>query len=293
MPGLPELERRTVGVDGDRRPWFVAVPAGAPSAVVLCLHGRGTDPAWQARLSGMDRLAADRGAVVVFPQGSWQVDRRGYSWDPQADLPYLDAVVEAVRREFPGTAPRVGVCGMSAGARMASHFAAARAEDVAALGAVAGVRAPRSRPTRPVPVIAFHGLADRALPFAGGPGGRGTELVIRWQNRRAGRIPERDGWWQESVPEAVRAWAVANGVEGDRSERRLGPALSRTTYGEGTGGEVTLWTFAGAGHTWPGHPAGFPLGLVVGRTSREVDATEAIWRFLRRHEGEGSDRPGA
>ncbi|MGZ4110633.1 MAG: hypothetical protein ACXVP7_13220 [Actinomycetota bacterium] len=46
---------------------------------------------------------------------------------------------------------------------------------------------------------------------------------------------------------------------------------------------MTLWKLADAGHTWPGHPGGPVLRLLVGRTSSEVDATSEMWRFFQRH----------
>ena len=39
----------------------------------------------------------------------------------------------------------------------------------------------------------------------------------------------------------------------------------------------------GAGHTWPGGHLGLLLSLVLGRTSREIDATTSIWEFGLRH----------
>ena len=51
---------------------------------------------------------------------------------------------------------------------MACHFAAARSDVVRAVGAVAGLRAPRTRSlSQPVPIIAFHGTADRINPYGG------------------------------------------------------------------------------------------------------------------------------
>jgi poly(3-hydroxybutyrate) depolymerase len=44
---------------------------------------------------------------------------------------------------------------------------------------------------------------------------------------------------------------------------------------------VTLFLSRGAGHTWPGsHLPLFPISLrlILGRTSKEVDATAEIWR---------------
>ena len=40
---------------------------------------------------------------------------------------------------------------------------------------------------------------------------------------------------------------------------------------------MVLYTIEGGGHTWPGGPG---VGLLVGRVSREIDATQAIWEFF-------------
>ena len=42
---------------------------------------------------------------------------------------------------------------------------------------------------------------------------------------------------------------------------------------------MTLWTSPGAGHSWPGGHLGLRLSLLLGRTSREVDAAKSIWEF--------------
>jgi len=41
-----------------------------------------------------------------------------------------------------------------------------------------------------------------------------------------------------------------------------------------------LYTIEGGGHTWPSGPRS---GRRVGRVSREIDATTAIWEFFQRH----------
>ncbi len=207
----------------------------------------------------MDRLAAEAGVTVVFPQGGIG-SGQDFHWDPQGDIAYLDAV----RADFGDAARRVCVAGRSAGARMACRYAAARADAVAVLAAVAGLLPPEGSLAMPVPVIAFHGLRDRVAPFAGG--------VVR-----------RTGAVFPPVAEAARAWAAANGVGHAPVERAVGRASHQTVYGEGTAGEVILWTLADGGHTWPGCFPPPPLRLLLGRTNMEVDATAEIWRFHLRH----------
>jgi polyhydroxybutyrate depolymerase len=253
---------RTIDVAGVRRRFLLAEPAGGVSAVILSLHGTRSSAAGQARLSRMAQLAEDSGAVVAFPEAIAPVGS-GFEWDHEGDLPYLLQLATDLLGRYPAPIRRVCVVGMSGGARMACHFAAVHPEAVIMVGAVAGLRGPDAPVlSRPVPVLAFHGLADRINPYEGG------------------RTPR----WDESVPEAARRWALANGVSAEPTTVAPSATLTRTTYGsEGQPGEVTLWTARGAGHTWPGNPLGPFLRLLLGRTTTEIDATAQIWSFAQRH----------
>ena len=256
------LVDRSISVAGRSRGYLLAEPVEDAAGIMLSLHGSRSNGRQQAQLTGMEALASSKRAVVVFPQADTP-DRGGFKWDHEGDLGYLRQLIESLLERYPVAGERVCICGMSGGARMSCFFASTHADLVAAVGAVGGLRAPSvTTPTRPIPVIAFHGTADRINPYAGGLGQR----------------------WNESVPEAARRWAVANGVAEQRSETRLGRSLSRTTYGaEDEPGEVTLWTIDGAGHTWPGGSARLLLRLFLGPVSQEINASEEIWRFYQRH----------
>ena len=258
----PELH--TLDVAGVGRSYLLAAPTGDAAAVLLSLHGTRSSARGQVRLSRMASLAEDAGAVVAFPQAVVPIGS-GFEWDPVADLAYLHALVTELLRRYPVPGGRVGITGMSGGARMACRFAAAEPGAVAFVGAVAGLRGPDVPALeRPVPVLAFHGTADRINPY----GGSGTAR------------------WDESVPDAARRWAAANGVPPEPTTTEVGSSLTRTTYGgEGGPGEVTLWTARGAGHTWPGTRLGPLLRLFLGRTTTEIDATAQLWSFARSHAG--------
>ena len=138
------------------------------------------------------------------------------------------------------------------------------------LGAVAGLRAPARRPLEhPVRVVAFHGTADSLNPFAGSGTAR----------------------WNESVPDAAAAWARALGLPSEPTPKELTDHLTRMDFGDPSdAAAVTLFVSRGAGHTWPGSRlplfAFFPMSplsplflrLILGRTSKEIDATTEIWR---------------
>jgi polyhydroxybutyrate depolymerase len=144
---------------------------------------------------------------------------------------------------------------------MSSRFASLHPEAVQVLGAVAGLRAPaQARLEHPLRVLAFHGTADRINPFDGG----GSER------------------WNESVPDAAQAWARALGLPREPTRRRPTDHLTQVDYIDpNEAADVTLFVSRGAGPTWPGSRLRlFPMSsrLILGRTSKEVDATDEIWR---------------
>ena len=266
--GAVALQKQFITAGAVNRSYLVAEPPpDAPvSAVIMSLHGIRSTAARQARLTGFGQLARTASAVVVFPQAIEPIGT-GYEWDPSQDVDYIAGLATELRRRHRTPHGRVILTGMSGGARMSSLFASVHPELVQAVGAVAGLRSPGVPVHRPVPILSFHGTKDRINPY----GGSGT--------RR----------WNESVPDAARAWALANCVTAPPAEVAVSPTLTRTTYGaEGQPGEVTLWTSRGAraGHTWPGGHLGLLLSLFLGRTSREIDATKSIWEFGLRHAGD-------
>lgn len=46
--------------------------------------------------------------------------------------------------------------------------------------------------------------------------------------------------------------------------------------------EVILYAVEGGGHAWPGGVQYFPEFL-IGKTSRDFNASEVIWEFFRKH----------
>jgi polyhydroxybutyrate depolymerase len=108
---------------------------------------------------------------------------------------------------------------------------------------------------RPVRILAFHGTADRINPYTG-----------------AGTVR-----WNESVPDAAQRWALANGADPNPTSVQISTHVTRTTYGlDRAANGVVLWTIRGGGHTWPGTRPSLLVGLILGHTTTEIDATALI-----------------
>jgi polyhydroxybutyrate depolymerase len=249
------LASEVIDVGRERRGFLLAEPPGPARAVILSLHGTRSRARGQARLSRLGSLAAPAGVAVAFPEAIRPIGR-GYEWDPDTDFPYLSALVDHLLSRFPGAGGGVCMTGMSGGARMSCHFGSRRPDVVTMVGAIAGLRAPVvATLSRPVPILAFHGTADRINPYDGSGTAR----------------------WNESVPDAARQWAVANGADPQPTTVEVSPHVSRMTYGTAGGpNEVVLFTVTGGGHTWPGSSLGVIGWLFLGKTTTEIDATQHI-----------------
>ena len=181
--------------------------ATGPAPLVLFLHGsgeRGSDLDAVKR-EGVPRLLAEgRGFpfAVVAPQCP-----DGLRWiDLLDDLGVLlDAVVtDEVDPD------RVYLVGMSMGAQGAWNLAATAKERFAALVCVSGFAAPwRARDLTGLPIWAFHGEADRAVPFAE------SEMMVAWLEREGAdvtftRLPgvDHDAWTPAFAMPELYSWLL-------------------------------------------------------------------------------------
>lgn len=140
------------------------------------LHGFAQWPANQRDISNWDDLADEKGFIVVHPEGSG-FPRRWASHSPDEpqtdrDVTFIADLIDHLSAEHPIDPDRIHVAGISNGGGMAFVLACELSGHVASIGTVAGLF---THPweacdrTRPVPLIAFHGLDDEIVPFAGGP----------------------------------------------------------------------------------------------------------------------------
>jgi len=258
----------------------VHVPANytgkTPVPLVLNLHGSESTAHAQEVFSGMDATSDADGFIVAYPQALIPA-AGGYDWNipgvpllggqyPPAsaanDITFLTGLVHALAARYCVDTSRVYATGMSGGARMASQLACDASQTFAAVAPVAGLRLPAPCPAaRPVPVIAFHGIADPVDPFNG----------------------NGQPYWTYSVPQAAARWAARDGCPGARTVAGKGYTL--TDYaGCQAGTAVELYALAGEGHEWPGGPP-MPTAITraLGPQSDAVDANTTMWAFFEAH----------
>jgi polyhydroxybutyrate depolymerase len=281
-PGTLEAQsgetRQTLVAGGVARSYLLFVPSGyqvgRPLPVVLVFHGGGSRARAMTTHTQFTRVAERERFAVVYPEGldgRWN-DGRGYGASHD-DVAFVRALLDTLGRRVTLDTARVYATGISNGAMFAIRLACDLPGVFAAIAPVAGAvpaaLAERCAAAAPVAVAAFQGTADPLLPYAGGgrgASGRGEVLSAQ----RSGELWARvDGCDPSSELEAPR--------DSVRDETRV---RARRWTGCKDGRAVVLYTIEGGGHTWPGGP---PVGARVGRVTRELDATEAIWAFFAAH----------
>lgn len=257
---------------GDRE-YLLTRPATdgpGPYGLILNLHGLTGNLVQQLTLSRLAELAPARGYAVITPQGSGRVPHWTVPpWPGADDAGFLRSAVDAVAAAVPVDPDRRFVTGISNGAAMAMALVAAWPGFFAAVAPVAGVNAVPTRPVAEVAVCAFHGTADRVVPYEGGAlfaGFRGGGPLRRTVARR--RTPRVQ---LPRVEDALAAFARVNGSAGPPLESRLGADVLHEVYAASP--RVELFTVLGGGHTWPGSPAPVPM---LGATTHTVDATATM-----------------
>lgn len=265
----------TLSFDGLTRSYLLHIPSGyssaAPTALVLNLHGAGMNAWEQALLTHMSAVADANDFLAVYPNGTgspagWNVFPAGMAGtvnDDHAgvdDVGFLNALVASLEGQLCVDTSRIGVAGFSLGAAMAYHLACADTPWLAAIAAVGGTM-PQPVKTcslaHATPLIAFHGVDDPVVPYAGGgPTG------------------------MASSPTVVAVWAMLDGCA--MTARNVLTQGDVTAFGYSAcadGAAAQLYTITDGGHTWPG---GLPLPQ-LGVTTNAVDASSAIWSFVNAH----------
>jgi polyhydroxybutyrate depolymerase len=269
-----------LGFGGRTRTYLVHRPsaARAGSPVLLVFHGGGGTAAGMARITHLNQIADRHAFVVVYPQGvenSWAGGLGGTPADQAGvdDVGFVRALIDQLARSDRVDTTRVFATGLSSGGFMAHRLGCDLSDRIAGIAPVAATLpsavAPICAPPHPMPVLEMHGTLDPLVPFGGGH--------VR------GRGP--GGRQALSAPDTTAHWAHVNGCPSPPHTATLPSTapdqtqIRTDTYGPCPAGSVVLFTIEGGGHTWPGGEQYLPVA-VVGRTTRQLDAGETMWRFF-------------
>ena len=260
---------------GIERSYVLHVPTGydasRPTPLVLAFHGIGLNAEEMIRISGLSKQADISGFIVAYPNGtgenkSWN---GGHCCGEAAknnvdDVGFVRALIDELAALINIDPGRVYATGFSNGAIMVYRLACELSDRIAAIGPVSATQIlddqQACQPTRSVPVIHFHGTADRLNPYAGGATQAGFQFV--------------------SVDDAIQFWVKKNGCSTQVQRTEAGSIVHDLYASCSQNSAVELYTIQDGEHAWPGGEAVSPQ---VGEPTMEISATSLMWEFFDSH----------
>lgn len=247
---------------GEKRHFLLHVPPsydGTPTSLVVNFHGYGSNGEQEEKLSGMSEKADEAGFIVVYPDGNQATWFTGPIPQGDRDRQFVRDLVNHISTLYNIDPKRIYATGMSNGGGMTNRVACNLADLFAAVAPNAGAYdyAKNCNPSRPIPVLAFHGIDDEVVPYNGFQ----TQAIV----------PAIETWAAD--------WAERNGC--DSTPVITTPVETVTMHSWVNckeNADVILYALEGHGHSWPGS-----LILPGALTSQAINATDIMWDFFQSH----------
>lgn len=232
--------------------------------LIVAYHGRGNTGEGTELFSKLSTLPA----IVAYPDGVIGLgdgDRQAWQGAPYSapdvdDVAFTEDLLDELESTLCVDERRIYATGKSNGAGFVGIVGCVLADRFAALAPVAGAFYPNGidcHPSRPVPVIDFHGTADATIPYPG-DADRGLPAIPDW----------------------VAAWAGRDHCRVRLPDKTIEPDITVSRWvGCARGVEVTHVAVTGGGHTWPGADSYSGGGYVT----QTIEAHEVLWNFVRRY----------
>jgi polyhydroxybutyrate depolymerase len=293
----PGEEKVSVTSRGAERSYIRHVPPSyrndTPMPVVLDFHGYAEGADIHVKMSGLGAFGDSKGFITITPAGLGPVPHWDFSLDG-ADMAFTGDLLDDVESTLCVDTRRIFVDGLSNGAFMTSAIACRYADRVAAAAPVAGIMdIPGCKPARPIPIVAFHGTADKFVSFDGGLGSAVASLPAPdGSGRSIGSAPPASASpaaaspatpKPPTVPEIVAAWAKRDGCQPNPTETKIGDDVVHVVHPCPPGMAVELYRIEGGGHAWPGSPFSQQVANFVGKTTMTISADEVMWDFFVAH----------
>lgn len=296
-------EEQTLDVHGVTRyyRYFVPLQIADPAAVVLLLHGGGSNMRTVTNPpngSGHQwpSIAEENGLLLMVPNGTniddgnasgndqnWNDCRIGEVGSSADDVGFIDALLGWAETTFSIDAQRVYSTGVSNGGMMTYRLLEELPQRIAAGAAfIANHPEPSECTPQQLPrsVMMINGTADPLVPDEGGP----------VNNGRRGSVM--------STADSIAYWVNTNQTWQVASERLQLPDLNpddqstvnSTLYrGGDSGSEVLYYQMLGAGHSTPSIVFGQNPALIslLGPQNRDIEGNREAWGFLSRQRRDG------
>ena len=297
-PETGNFDRTIVTSDGREREYLLHVPPSYTGAdalpLVFYLHGT-SGTTHQGEHFGLAAKADEAGFILVSPQGTATSFVTATHWNftmleqfiaPETpnDVAFIAELLDTLESELCVDAARVYATGMSSRGLMSSRVGCSLDDRVAAVAPISGIYfppfstdlliEPACDTTRPVPIIAFHGTADRCIVFEAG-----VMDCSDPHDDPYGNIGLRlRGVEDEILPD----WAAHNGCATGPNVDRPAENLHVVRYQDcDQGADVVLYAFEGGPHAFYERDPGW----------EEISSVDLIWEFFLAHPMPAAQEP--
>ncbi|MEV4494797.1 PHB depolymerase family esterase [Micromonospora arborensis] len=244
----------TLSHNGLDRTYLLHAPPGydpsRAAALIIALHYYPGSATSMQELAGLEARADKDNVLVAYPDGVDGGFNALVCCGSADDVGFLTALTDHLVQTWHADPNRVFLTGISNGGEMSFRAAVETTGTFAAIGVVSGgysgklTTADSYVPKSPVSVITFIGGQDQhASTFQTG--------IKTWQQRLTCRPSPK-----------------ASGVAG----------VTHTVAGCADGSEVSVYTLADMGHSWPGAKTG-----QLAASSAGLSATDLMWEFFAAH----------
>jgi polyhydroxybutyrate depolymerase len=273
-----------------RRDFRVFIPSiynsKQKTPLVIVLHGGGGRGLRMESFTRFSELAERENFIVAYPDGyrrNWndgrEISQSRAHREKIDDVSFISSLIDAIGGRYAVDDRRIYVTGISNGGFMSMRLACELSHRIAAV-AVITATVPDNimggcSPGSKVSVLIMNGTKDPLVPYNGG--------MVTFMGRERGKASSTDA--------TVKLWIGINNCSAKPSRVEMidnsdedGTRVEKRAYKskDNDGVEVVLYTIFGGGHTWPGGMQYAPERW-IGKTSREIDATEVIWKFFKAH----------
>jgi polyhydroxybutyrate depolymerase len=289
-PVPPGTTDELLAAGGDNGAYVREIPprysGRTPLPVVIDLHGYEEPATLQVQLTQLGTYGDSHGFITITPQVAAPVPQWITTLGGK-DLAFIGGLLHTIDSTLCVDRNRIFVTGYSNGAFLASSIACQFASQVAAVAPVSGIEDPPGcHPSRPVPVVTFHGTADQFVSYNGGLGPAALKLpATNGSKENIGQqlgsgAPQRTG---PSIPAITALWAKRNGCASKPTDHTIASDVTLIAYSCPNGNDVELYRIAGGGHTWPGSELSKSIAAAVGKTTFSISANKIIWNFFQDH----------